>query len=104
MHRIRCLILTIVAVAVVGCAATGGGSPPPAAAPAATGAAAPAATAASAAPALVPMRLGLNTVSANIAPVWVAKDEGFFARYGIDAELMPIPGGERVVSALISGD
>jgi NitT/TauT family transport system substrate-binding protein len=69
------------------------------------GGAAPApAAAATIAPAPVALRLGLNTPTANIAPVWVAKEAGFFAKYGIDAELSPIPGGERVVSALISGE
>src|SRR4051794_13154945 len=93
-----------------GPAASGGAWPnagSAAATEASTGAATAGAAAASGtttAPQPVALRLGLNTPTANIAPVWVAKDAGFFAKYGIDAELTPIPGGERVVSALISGE
>jgi NitT/TauT family transport system substrate-binding protein len=98
--------------ALAGCAPAGA-SPAPASAPtvaaqvtvgpAGSGpsATAPAATAP---PAPVALRFGLNTPTANIAPVWVAKDEGFFAKYGIDADLQLIPGGDRVVSALVAGE
>jgi NitT/TauT family transport system substrate-binding protein len=100
-------------VTLVGCTASGGGTPAtPAPAPAAPAAADPVPGAAGAAgtpaatapPALVPLKLGLNTPTANITPVWVAKDEGFFAKYGVDADLTLIPGGERIVTALIAGE
>src|SRR5205814_163841 len=39
-----------------------------------------------------------------VAPLWVADDEGFFLKYGMDAELVQIPGGERIVAAVVSGD
>src|SRR6476620_4279792 len=101
MQRMRVLALLVLSVAVVGCAATGGSRTPPPRAPGAAADSAGSATAAAPA-ALVPLRLGLNTVTANIAPLWVAKEEGFFAKHGIDVELVPIAGGERVVSALLS--
>jgi NitT/TauT family transport system substrate-binding protein len=82
-----------------GIAPAAGGTSASAPAPAAA-----AGDASPAAPALVPMRFGLNTPTANITPAWVAKDEGYFAKYGIDAELVPIPGGERIVTALVSGE
>jgi NitT/TauT family transport system substrate-binding protein len=113
MRWTACLGRALVLLALAGCAAPSASSPPAsgaagapvASAPAApTSAPAAAAPASTAAPALVPLRLGLNSPSANIAPVWVAKDEGFFAKYGIDAELLPIPGGERIVTALIAGE
>jgi ABC-type nitrate/sulfonate/bicarbonate transport system substrate-binding protein len=78
-------------------------SAPPATVPgpaAVTGAAANAPTP----PATVAMRFGLNTVTASVAPVWAAREEGFFAKYGIDAEIVSIPGGERIVGALLGGD
>jgi NitT/TauT family transport system substrate-binding protein len=67
------------------------------------GAAAPE-PASAAPPALVPLRIGLNTPTASIAPSWVAKDEGFFAKYGLDVELLPVAGGERIVSTLLAGE
>jgi ABC-type nitrate/sulfonate/bicarbonate transport system substrate-binding protein len=110
MHRLRRLALVALALTLASCAPASGPPPPaqpstPATAPLAS-APAPAPTAPTAptpAP-LVPLRLGLNTPTANIAPVWVAKDEGFFARHGIDADLTLIPGGERIVTALIAGE
>ncbi len=50
------------------------------------------------------LRFGMNTPTASIAPLWVAHDEGFFRKYGIEAELAPIPGGERIVAAVVSGE
>src|SRR5712692_4345482 len=45
-----------------------------------------------------------GTSASAPAPAAVARDEGYFAKYGIDAELVPIPGGERIVTALVSGE
>ncbi|HZR98852.1 MAG TPA: ABC transporter substrate-binding protein [Chloroflexota bacterium] len=117
MFRLRRVFLIVLAGMLAACAPTGGSAPastrqPPAGGPTAAGSLPSAATpaaggappAATAPPAPVALRLGLNTPTANIAPVWVAKEAGFFAKYGIDAELTPIPGGERVVSALLSGE
>ena len=106
----RVLAVGMLLVAIVACAAPGG-SPPtgaergaPASRPAADAPpAAPGAQQASP-PTPVSLRFGLNTVTANLASLWVAKDEGFFLKYGIDAELLPIPGAERIISALISGE
>src|SRR5262245_267601 len=102
----------LVAGWLAGCSAGagGGGAPAPAgasapAAPAAGNAAAPAAApAATAAPALVPMRFGLNTPTAELTPVWLARDAGLFAKYGIDVELVVIPGADLIVASLLSGD
>ena len=48
--------------------------------------------------------LGYSSLSSNQTPVWVAKDEGIFAKYGLDLELILIEGGTRGAQALISGD
>lgn len=37
------------------------------------------------------------------APIWAAKEGGFFAKYGLDVELVMIPGGTQSIQALISG-
>jgi NitT/TauT family transport system substrate-binding protein len=50
------------------------------------------------------MRFGLNTPTSELAPIWVAKEEGLFARYGIDVELVTIPGADLIVASLVSGD
>ncbi len=52
----------------------------------------------------VALKFGLNTIAASLASVWAAKDEGFFLKYGLDPELLPIPGAERIIGALITGE
>ena len=37
------------------------------------------------------------------APIWAAKEGGFFAKYGLDADIVMIPGGTQSMQALISG-
>lgn len=48
--------------------------------------------------------LGYSSFSSNQTPLWVAKEEGLFKRYGGDADLILIEGGTRGAQALISGD
>ena len=48
--------------------------------------------------------LGYSSLSSNQTPVWVAKDEGIFQKYGLDPEMILIEGGTRGAQALISGD
>lgn len=94
--RLALLLLVCFALACGGTAAPS----TPAAAPAASGdRAAPAAT-----PTPLALRFGLNTTGGSVAPAWAAKDEGLFAKYGLDVELIPISGGEQVVTTLVSGE
>jgi NitT/TauT family transport system substrate-binding protein len=37
------------------------------------------------------------------APIWAARDGGFFAKYGLDVDVVMIPGGTQSMQALISG-
>ena len=37
------------------------------------------------------------------SPIWAAKDGGFFAKYGLDVDIVMIPGGTQSMQALISG-
>jgi ABC-type nitrate/sulfonate/bicarbonate transport system substrate-binding protein len=78
--------------------------PAPQAAPAPQAQAPAPAAAPTTPPALVPLRFGLNTPTAFVAPVWVAKDEGFFEKYGIDAELVLMQSSAQLAPALISGE
>jgi ABC-type nitrate/sulfonate/bicarbonate transport system substrate-binding protein len=48
--------------------------------------------------------LGYSSLSSNQTPIWVAKEEGFYKRVGIDADLILIEGSTRGAQALISGD
>jgi len=48
------------------------------------------------------LRLGYSAITATMAPLWAARDNGFFAKYGIDAELIYLAGGSRIALALES--
>jgi ABC-type nitrate/sulfonate/bicarbonate transport system substrate-binding protein len=50
------------------------------------------------------MRIGYSTMSATTAPLWIAQDEGFLLKHGIDSDLIFIPGPSIVVAALNRGD
>ena len=44
-----------------------------------------------------------GSISGTQSPVWVAKEKGFFEKYGLDASLIYISGGPRSVMALLGG-
>ena len=48
--------------------------------------------------------MGYSSFSANQTPIWVAREEGLFNRYGTEPDLILIEGGTRGAQALISGD
>lgn len=48
--------------------------------------------------------VGYSSLSSNQTPIWVGKEEGFFKKFGLDADLILIEGGTRGAQALISGD
>jgi NitT/TauT family transport system substrate-binding protein len=50
------------------------------------------------------VRIGYSTMSATTAPLWIAQDEGFFAKSGINSELIFIPGPSVVLASLNRGD
>jgi ABC-type nitrate/sulfonate/bicarbonate transport system substrate-binding protein len=56
------------------------------------------------APAQQKFLMGYSSFSANQTPIWVAKEEGLFKRFGTDPDLILIEGGTRGAQALISGD
>ena len=40
----------------------------------------------------------------RVTPLWVAQDQGFFAKYGIDPEVIYMRGGPTLLSGMLSGD
>jgi NitT/TauT family transport system substrate-binding protein len=52
---------------------------------------------------LTPVTIAYAAISASQAGAWVAKEEGIFAKHGLDATLTSIPGGSSPTAALISG-
>jgi NitT/TauT family transport system substrate-binding protein len=51
-----------------------------------------------------PVRIAVGTASVASLPTWIAQDGGYFAREGIQSELIYIRGGPQTLSALIGGD
>lgn len=52
---------------------------------------------------LEPLVLAYGSVTANRAPLWIAKDTGLFEKYGLDVRLVNIAPGV-IVSALLAGE
>jgi NitT/TauT family transport system substrate-binding protein len=48
--------------------------------------------------------IGYSAISPSQSPAWIAQDQGFFRKYGFDAQLLFVEGGSRTVQTLISGD
>lgn len=47
------------------------------------------------------IQLGYHSISQSVWPMWIAKDQGIFDKYGIDAELVNAEGA-RILSGVIS--
>ena len=54
-------------------------------------------------PALTTVRVAYSPTTAN-APLYIAKDEGYFARQGIDVELVSFPSSTAALPGLVNGD
>ncbi|MBI4527556.1 MAG: ABC transporter substrate-binding protein [Deltaproteobacteria bacterium] len=48
--------------------------------------------------------IGYSTMQAPNAPLWIAKEQGFFARYGIDAELVFLRSTSVLTAGMLSGN
>jgi NitT/TauT family transport system substrate-binding protein len=48
--------------------------------------------------------IGQGFLNTNGLPLWIAVDQGFFKKHGLDVELTLIRGGGRVMAALMSGE
>ena len=51
-----------------------------------------------------PVRIAVGTASVASLPTWIAQEGGYFAREGLQAELIYIRGGPQTLSALLGGD
>ncbi len=51
----------------------------------------------------VPFHIGHASVNSRMAPLWVAAQEGFFKKQGLDARVVSIRGGTQVTQALLGG-
>src|SRR5512141_2790358 len=48
------------------------------------------------------LRIGYSAITTTQAPLWAAQDRGIFAKYGLEAELIYLPGGSKIAQALES--
>jgi NitT/TauT family transport system substrate-binding protein len=105
MHRLLSCAVPLLLLVVLACSSPAAPAPAPAPASTAGAVAGGSGTApAPVPPALVPMRVGLNTTGAQAAPSWIAKEQGFFEKHGIDAELVVMQSSAQLAPALISGE
>jgi NitT/TauT family transport system substrate-binding protein len=51
-----------------------------------------------------PIRIAYSGVAASGTPVWLAKDEGIFARHGLEADLVAVRSAPLQVTALVSNE
>lgn len=116
--------LVLLGLLSVACAAPAAPTPTPTSAPKAApavataapaapakAAATPAAPAPTAAPkaaaapkTLTKLKAAYTAISANYVPVWIAKDEKLFEKYGLDVELTYIASSTTVMQAMLAGE
>lgn len=48
--------------------------------------------------------IGFAAMNARVAPLWIAQDQGFFTKYGLQTELIFIRGAPTLVAAQTAGD
>jgi NitT/TauT family transport system substrate-binding protein len=113
LGRLGLIVVLLRAGTILACTAPAAGTPPPApqqtaalareATPAA--AAAPAAvTPAPTAPPRVRVAMAYSVLSGDPLPMLIAQDQGFFERYGLEADLTYIGGSTRITEAIIAGE
>ena len=51
----------------------------------------------------VRLQVGLSFLNNGAVPLWVARDQGLFSKYGIDAEIVLFRGGTQGMQALLAG-
>jgi len=47
--------------------------------------------------------IGYSAMQASVAPLWVAQEQGFFSKYGIDPELIFVRTTSVQIAGLLSG-
>src|SRR5919198_6275767 len=53
---------------------------------------------------LAPLTVAYSATSGTFSPLWVAADQGLFAKYGLDVRLTYIQGNRVLLSALTAGE
>jgi NitT/TauT family transport system substrate-binding protein len=101
------LAALLVPLLLAGCAGststpTAGGSAPGGAGTAAPAGGSSAAPAAASAPRKI--NVAHAFISAETLPIWVAQDQGLFAKYGLQVEAVPLQTSAQVAPAMTSGD
>jgi len=48
--------------------------------------------------------IGYAATTARLMPLWIAREQGFFAKYGIESEPVLLRGGTTLVTGLAAGD
>ena len=49
-------------------------------------------------------RVSVPSISGAFGPVWIAADEGFFKKHGLDAEVVYIRGAPQTIAAFLAGE
>jgi NitT/TauT family transport system substrate-binding protein len=52
----------------------------------------------------VRINLGVASVSSSALSLWAAEEQGIFAKYGVDAQIILIRGGPTLVASLVTGE
>ena len=52
----------------------------------------------------VHVNIGTASVTSSALSLWIAQERGFFNKYGIDAQIILMPGGPTLVSSLVAGE
>ena len=50
------------------------------------------------------IRIAYSGISGSQTPLWVAYEQGFFRKYGLDVQLLYIEGASLCIQTLVSGD
>jgi ABC-type nitrate/sulfonate/bicarbonate transport system substrate-binding protein/LysM repeat protein len=50
------------------------------------------------------IRIAYSAISGSQLPTWIAYEQGFFRKYGLDVQLIFVEGGSLAVQTLVSGD
>lgn len=50
------------------------------------------------------MKVATGAIVAEMAPLWIGRDEGLFRRHGLDVQITPITAGLTAVQALVAGE
>ncbi len=50
------------------------------------------------------MRVGYSAQAGAFAPIWITKEAGIFSKYGLDVDLVFVPGGPTAAAALMAGE